>query len=989
MSDSDEYIFDLTRAEYDDSFGASNNSQELWQKYAKGQLVNNLRAILKDAISYGNQRNQNKSETWLSHNAILVTSPRGSGKTVFLRNCQSMWQSREGSKADEFSDGDLLFLDVIDPTMLMAQDSFANVIVAQIYQVVSKKLDESNCCNDEGREQRDKFHRRLRKLADAMGKTSEFNGASGIDKILKYSSGIQLENYFHLFVESAISILGCKAIAVSIDDVDMAMERAFEVVDDVRRFLGCPYLIPIVSGELKLYEHMTQKHFDDKAYENLCRDSELKREGKNISKELTKAYLTKVFPSPMRITLFSIERLLNRMQLKYGDKKQVSYLDYQEHVLNQFYFLCHNRDARRNWTPPKSARELTQLVRAIPPQYLTGLESVSNISSYSGEKEDDGYKEQLIQKYSNYKNWALQQENGEALSLAESAITLLHDNGGLFDIRKLLAFDLLGQTDANLYPWAEYNVLAEQLERLNELHKQGGDKINNKKLLEDVLNHTERNNRNCLKSMPPLEPLIDKLYITQGVAKYYIKRLKTKEVDEKELLKSANKMGWKVDWKVEEEEKIPIKYYNPGEVVLDLYTESSVYSTLNNNFKFAFFSRAFEILAYSLLIDNEEKSLLIDVYYILQRKPFYSLLSLAETKIALEGESDEDSREELDLTVQTSALVLSVKIKEWRQEYRELFEKLRPEKLLPLLSYCFNGAFTALHVIKGNCSNEKGGSRQKNKNFTDEHLSDTVLRFKYNVLNAIYRSGIRGEAVYANVLVGAKSKTVRDKEQLKKYERTYSRNKKIIEEELEITRAESCKGNDPYDTGEKSVNVEMVRAKKSCEKLNLIRKLHDAVAKHPIFTIFPEDEKLFILGEINNPIVNETIVVNKLGAIVKEVNSNSAIYTMLEKVGNILPNDNLNKERVKTLATILSKHISGNTSKQATFLSSIKKLLEEGSPLTAAEIERLRTSLLKVQRELEAMGESFLNSKEFEKLDEKLQNLIKAILNLDLGNDKG
>ncbi|MCG7564136.1 antiviral RADAR system adenosine triphosphatase RdrA [Pseudoalteromonas sp. McH1-42] len=934
---SEGYVFDLNRAEFNDDFSSSTGSGELWQVYARQQLVSNLTAILNDAEQYGRGRAVNPRETWLSHNAILVTSPRGSGKTVFLRNCEAMWRSENSDKKDA-----LLFLDVIDPTMLMAQDSFANVIVAQIYQAVNNKLERSNCCDEQSRNDRDDFHRRLKKLADAMGKTCEFNGAIGIDKILKYSSGIQLESYFHLFVESAIKILGCKAIVVSIDDVDMAMERAFEVVDDVRRFLGCPYLIPIVSGEIKLYEHMTQKHFDDKAYDNRCQDTKLTDKGKELSEHLTMAYLTKVFPSPMRINLFSVERLLNKMQLKYGPDSalSISYLDYQESVLNQFYFLCRNRDARRNWTMPESARELTQLVRSLPPTSLEQSEKDADISNQ-------------IVLYNNFKNWAMQKKNGEALVFAESALSLLHDSETVFDIRKILAFNLVQQTDANLYPWAKYHVLEEQENRLKELAKQGGEKINNASLLQAALGATVSGERRSLKAMPPLEFLLEKLYVTGDVAR---EKSDVIPVSSEPLLKAAKDNGWKLSGRCYVED-----------VLLDVYTESGFYSQLRNSYKFVFFSRSFELLTYSILTEKDAPALLSDVYQVLLRKPFYSLPALTDTKIALQGEADMDEDVyESNSQRHMSALILCEEIQHWRAEHSALFEKFAGARMLPLLSYCFNSAFTAINVIKANYSVNR---------FNDEHLTDMVLRFKYNVLNALIRCGIAGEAVYANVLVGAKSQTVRTEQNIINYERAYQRNLKLLDEELSTAKASQ---------------------KSKVAQVELIKALHDAVAVHPIFALCLFDKEGSVqprlaLGDRVKPKSPKLLNVSNLTEKVTLQETSKALskplHDSLEQLGGYFTNDGIRLNLISSLSWLLLYIIDGRVKSEDKIYDSLESALNMRNKPAKVK-EQLLSTLISAKQHLNKLYNGFLFSKDFEQLDEKLQNLIKAILRLDLGDDK-
>lgn len=773
------YIFDIGKSEFKDDYSGGEKG-ELWEDYAKEQLLLNLKSILSDAKEYARFRNSegdlrdSSDETWLSHNAILVTSQRGSGKTVFLRNSKSMWAESKNETSE------LFFLKVIDPTMLMANDSFANVIVAQIYDAVSKRLSKLTCCDDKSKRDRDTFHRYLKKLADSMGKTSEFNGSVGIDKILKYSSGIHLEANFHNFVESAIEILGCKAIAVLIDDVDMALDKAFEVVDDVRRFLGCPYIIPVVSGELKLFEHMTQNHFDEKAYDNKCDNHRLREAGQEMSEELTDAYLTKVFPAPMRISLFSVDRLLAQMTIVDQDKKHISFYEYRESIFNQFYHLRHNAEARRNWPELSSAREFTQLVRTLKPEYLN-----QHNLTISGE----------IALYNRLKNWAIQKKSGEVLALAETVITLLQNTHKYFDITELLVFNIKAQIDANLYHWAEFEAIQSQEESLSFKSDSG----NNLKTLKSVFKDDDR----CLQSMPPLEFIYQGLFIAQY-----------REDKESTIELSVDNLGsisssWIYKKSLNGNGEMP-NNYRIDTILKDIYTESKIYSTLNNERQFIFFSRAFELILLSFFQSKDDIAQVESIYQILSRKPFYSLIKLAETKVAVEGEAESNSNSkgtQADTTSTTSIALFSL-IVEWQKEHAYLLHNSSKTQYIAVFSYAFNGVFTALNIIKGNLSSKHD----------DEYLTDMILRFKYNLLNAIVRAGIYGEAIQANVLVGAKTSTVRTITGTDTPERTYTRNYKKLDEQIK--------------------NAKLTNETELEAKLELVKNLHDAVSTHPVFSIF-------------------------------------------------------------------------------------------------------------------------------------------------------
>ncbi|GEK11709.1 antiviral RADAR system adenosine triphosphatase RdrA [Pseudoalteromonas peptidolytica] len=745
------YKLNLDKNEFRDDYIAGNNLDEFWQDDAKNALLSRLTNCLGEAKEYHSFR-QGSSKTWLSHNAILVSGQRGTGKTVFLRNSKAMWESAHSTGEDEKS---LYFLDVIDPTMLINEDTFANVIVAQIYSEVEKQLlkHTESACSSAKQNDKNKFTYALKKLADSLGKSSEFNGYTGIDKIQQYKSGIHIESFFHQFVEIAINILGCKALVLPIDDVDMALDRAFEVVDDVRRLLGCPYIIPIVSGDMRLYEHMTHVHFDDKAYKKHVHNKELTEEGLAVAKELTTAYLTKVFPNQMRISLQPISRLIPNLTIAERSSKEnfqeTTVGDYEQLLFQAFYPLCHNDEALHHWPKPESSRELVQLIRSIPPRYINNTQTFSQ-----------SIKPDLHTLWNNFIIWAEQKKNGVAFTNADSYLTLLNQNNSReFNIQTLLAFNPRQQINKELYPWAKKNFYQNQLTVLESLAQQARAYSGNKSILDSVF----KANSHTLRSMPPLEFYDERIFISQKAIDNAKDNpeLRVIETEDREVL------------------KLPLY-----QLLLDIYTHGEVYSTLRNTYQFIFFSRAFELIAYSCLKPTAELSLLErNIAAILNRVPFYSIFSINQTKPVF-GSTDQESTEEEQAQLDEdpdktrSAKILTIQISNWQKAHENTFNALDSKALVALLSYMFNKTFTAFAVFKYQ-------NLLKSDRYDDEHLSDLVNRFSYMLVNSAYTAGIQGESIPANVAISDNHATIRDQLKFEKVDNTLRRNKSFLEKEAE------------------------------------------------------------------------------------------------------------------------------------------------------------------------------------------------------------
>lgn len=713
-------ILNLTTNEYLDSF----TNEELWQQAAKKKLVEMLKKTSDEAKAYERNRFDNKCKNtiYAAHNAICISGERGAGKTVFLRNVENFWKKSLDNKEID----DIFFLEIIDPTLLCNHDEFANVIVAQLYNAVEKRLQSS--CTDQC--QRNAFYSSLQELANALGKTKEFNDYTGIDKILKYSSGVQIQHRFHDFVEKCIKILNCKAIVIPIDDVDMALDKAFEVLDDVRRLLSCPYIITIISGSLHLYSHMMHVHFQKLAAPIGFIDNDTLKHGRETAQSLAEAYLTKVFPNHQRLPLLPIDDLLPKLKIieKAPDNSK-TFFEYEKVLQGYFYYLCNGEAGSTKWPKPKNAREVTQLIRSLPP------------SIFNQEKLEEYL-------WSTFQSWAEQKQDGVAYSNAVSYQQVIdHNMNHLFRIEQLLAFSPKQQVDIK-FSGSKKNFFKEQLEAIKELSGKGEE---NKKILNSVFNEDSL----VMRSMPPLEFLVGNLFLNN----------RTIETDENNILKL---IYTHCDYYGKSSQQIHNIYFSRAFEILIL----SILDVTSKEKK----------------INWDEQ-----LRFILNRPPFYSIHAMNPTKFvddedmsdgedfrtndeeSNEGNDSNDSNEsnESNESNDSKDSNLSKKktfpeqIDDWCEMYEKDLKELQTKNLIPLLHAVFNKVFTQLHII-----------RKKNfKLNEDEHLSDIAKRFEYLVINA-FASFMKEDGIisHANPALTADVSTIRYEDNFKKRDRVLTKN---------------------------------------------------------------------------------------------------------------------------------------------------------------------------------------------------------------------
>lgn len=692
-------ILDLDKSEFDEF---NLGKDDLWQQDAANQLIKHLTTLGRAAKEI-KERSSNMEEdtTRHVHDAILISGGRGTGKSIFLYNAKKLWDEQNDKNKP-----DLHFLDPVDPTLLQDNDSFSNVIIANIINSVHKHI--------EGKPQAEtkKFYDRLRKLAESIEEVDK-QQLGGLDKLMHYSSGVRVQNNFYRFVKEAITLLCCDALVLPIDDVDMALGKAYDVLEEIRRRLCCPFIIPLVSGDPDLYEHLVKINFGKSIVSKDIQEIESTK--KRLLNSLPNAYLTKVLPHHYRITLQSIDTITSKLKIKWNNNYCIPYVckstddTYQDRLLSCFFGPKHDDEKGRDFPWPKSSRELGQMVRLLRPDDL------------QSKKETDKYRSLL----ENLKTWSSACQHGACYTLALSALEYKKPCRA----SQLTAFNLHKQADLNI-PWAKYDFISDQESIIDDYpilspnSNRNYVAIANNTLIDSSLR------AHILRSMPPIELHLDKMSVT-----------KTKADKERPTL-------------------------------LAIYTYKSYYGTQGNKQLKIYFSKAIELLFTSILNASKDDIDHKHIYKeILEQAPFYSVYNLSPTKQVEEEVSEELNEESVDTDFNKENEDLISKIVEWNYEYADIVNQILENKsqTISLLSAVFNKTFTQISYLRKSFMTIKASR--------EDELIDLALRFKYITLNSfgffLKKTGIR---VTSNIAFETKVETLRNTTKFTNSSSTYREN---------------------------------------------------------------------------------------------------------------------------------------------------------------------------------------------------------------------
>lgn len=313
------------------------NENELFQQDA----FEDVTKILK---SHSFNKDNNEIVNCRFHDTIFIDGDRGVGKTAFMVNIEKYYNDNKDG-----NDNSYIFLNPIDPTLLEHTEKFLSIVLAKVLEMVNTRLEKVNVDNN----LEEKYYNSLEKLSKSLSSIKTLPDDLGIEEIASYKSSLKLEQNTHHFFSVVCDMFGVNALVMLIDDVDMAFDKGFDVLEVVRKYLASPFLIPIVAGDKKLYREIVETQFMSKiefqndikslSYANnifkndeneVFKEESQKRynEKKELLDKLVEQYLTKLFPNEYHIKLKSIFTILkeNEVNVKFDDTLAIPYTEIKD-----------------------------------------------------------------------------------------------------------------------------------------------------------------------------------------------------------------------------------------------------------------------------------------------------------------------------------------------------------------------------------------------------------------------------------------------------------------------------------------------------------------------------------------------------------------------------------------------------------------------------------------------------------------------------------
>jgi len=252
------------------------------------------------------------------HNSVLIDGDRGTGKSTVIVNLASYLQRPEPGAPGARTADLVHILKPIDPSQLEdTDDLFLNVVVAAVLSDTELRSAQERSPDD-----RKLLHDRLQALGIALEGRQGQSSDRGLDRLRNFMGSQALALAIHRFFAAALKLLNKKLLVMPIDDVDTTLHRAFENLEVVRRYLATPLVLPIICGDVGLFDEVIWRD----AHRRLTKDAP-KVSGDDavwIAKDFAREYERKLMPLQARLRMPSVDSLLRNRRILLGTSEQAT-----------------------------------------------------------------------------------------------------------------------------------------------------------------------------------------------------------------------------------------------------------------------------------------------------------------------------------------------------------------------------------------------------------------------------------------------------------------------------------------------------------------------------------------------------------------------------------------------------------------------------------------------------------------------------------------
>lgn len=242
------------------------------------------------------------------NNIIAFVGERGAGKTSCMCSVISILQELQNKKAYNTSFDNLKTLPqkrihalkLIDPSFFDAVHNILEIIIGEMYNRTSRDLSTSITVDKENEARKLlKSFQAIKRDMLYVDKNTRFERDEELEELSLLAAGVDLRTGIQKLIADYLSYFNSDVLLISIDDIDLNVKLAYEMVEQIRKYLILPNVMILMAVKIDQLSMVIQENLSKQFDQALKHDTRILT-GNDIS-EMAERYINKLIPIESRI----------------------------------------------------------------------------------------------------------------------------------------------------------------------------------------------------------------------------------------------------------------------------------------------------------------------------------------------------------------------------------------------------------------------------------------------------------------------------------------------------------------------------------------------------------------------------------------------------------------------------------------------------------------------------------------------------------------
>lgn len=335
-----------------------------------GNQYRQILTMLNRYVKY--RKNATERNIDAANNVFTFVGERGSGKTSCM---SSVSRLLTGNRLKDFTAypqlGKTKFetIDIIDPSYFDEKHNIVATVIAKLFKSFRQKEDADSherCNFDVHRDLVAAFARVQKNIMCLLGDHAEEDGwDDDIENLSDMSMAVDLREDINRLVDLYMKFVKKEdgILLLSIDDIDLNIEEADKMTEQIRKYLVSPNIVILLAAKLDQLATIMNLHYSEK-YSYLI---DKQRIGFDTVEEMTGQYLVKFAPEDQRVYMPAADFYMESGIEIEGDNVSGTCVRQAipEIIFSRTRYLFYNSKHEASYIVPRNLRKMCQLVAMV------------------------------------------------------------------------------------------------------------------------------------------------------------------------------------------------------------------------------------------------------------------------------------------------------------------------------------------------------------------------------------------------------------------------------------------------------------------------------------------------------------------------------------------------------------------------------------------------------------------------------------------------